>query len=93
VKNRSYGPTCVELQASEPSESDKHLEEEWAASMAKITPATAEVDQVLVSDGHSTVPEHQILDNGQTVHGSLLDNENKNSIQLRCTENIRYIRK
>ena len=87
VKSRSDGPTCVELQVSEPSESNKHLEEEWAASITKITPATAEEEQVLVSDGHSTVPEHQILDNGQTVHGSQLDIENKSSIQLRFTEN------
>lgn len=89
VENRrSDGPTCVELQVSEPSEADKHLEEECAASMAKITPATAEEEQVLFSDGHCTVPEHQMLDNGQTINGSQVDIENKKSVELRCTENL-----
>ncbi|XP_062154143.1 uncharacterized protein LOC133862371 isoform X2 [Alnus glutinosa] len=87
VENRrSDGPTCVELQVSEPSEADKYLEEELAASMTE-TPATEEKEQVLVSNGNCTVPEHQMLDKGQTINGSLLDVKNKKSIELRCTEN------
>jgi hypothetical protein len=87
VENRrSDGPTCVELQVSEPSEADKHLEEELAASMTD-TPATEEEEQVLVSNGNCTVPEHQMLGKGQTINGSQLDVKNKKSIELRCTEN------
>jgi hypothetical protein len=35
----------------------------------------------------STLKVIFLVVNGQTVHGSQLDIENKNSIQLRCTEN------
>jgi hypothetical protein len=83
---KSDEPTYVELQVCEPSEAEKHLEEEWAASMAKITPTTADEEQVLVSDGHCTEPENQMLDNRETINGSQLDVTNKNSIELTCTD-------
>lgn len=83
---KSDESTCVELQVDEPSEAEKHLEEEWAASMAKITPTIENEEQVSFSDGHFTEPENQMLDNRQTINGSQLDVKNKISIELTCTD-------
>ncbi|KAG6734300.1 hypothetical protein I3842_01G266400 [Carya illinoinensis] len=71
---KSDGPTYLELQVSELTGAEKHLEEEWAASMAKLTLTTAEEEQVLVSDGN--VAEYRVPDNGQSI----------NSTKLTCTE-------
>lgn len=77
---KSDESTCIELQVDEPSEAEKHLEEEWAAPMAKITPTIENEEQVSFSDGHFTEPENRMLDNSQ------LDVKNKNSIELTCTD-------
>ncbi|KAG6669742.1 hypothetical protein CIPAW_01G264600 [Carya illinoinensis] len=71
---KSDGPTYLELQVSELTGAEKHLEEEWAASMAKLTLTTAEEEQVLVSDGN--VAEYRVPDNGKSI----------NSTKLTCTE-------
>ncbi|XP_023875616.1 uncharacterized protein LOC111988086 [Quercus suber] len=82
---KSDESTCIKLQVDEPSEAEKHLEEEWAAPMAKISPTIENEEQVSFSDGHFTEPENQMLDNRQTIDGSQLDFKNKNSIELTCT--------
>lgn len=74
TNRKSDGLPYLELQVSELTGAEKHLEEEWAASMEKLTLTTAEEEQVLVSDGN--VSEYQVPDNGQSV----------NSAKLTCTE-------
>ncbi|XP_041022080.1 uncharacterized protein LOC121263312 isoform X2 [Juglans microcarpa x Juglans regia] len=74
TNQKSDGLPYLELQVSELTGAEKHLEEEWAASMEKLTLTTAEEEQVLVSDGN--VSEYQVPDNGQSV----------NSAKLTCTE-------
>ncbi|KAF5467004.1 hypothetical protein F2P56_016878 [Juglans regia] len=74
TNRKSDGLPYLELQVSELTGAEKHLEEEWAASMEKLTLTTAEEEQVLVSDGN--VSEYQVPDNEQSV----------NSAKLTCTE-------
>ncbi|KAF3434115.1 hypothetical protein FNV43_RR25218 [Rhamnella rubrinervis] len=62
------------LKQSEPVEAEQSADEE------------PDEEEVLVSDGHSTDSQHQMVDNGQIIHGSQVDVKTRESDELIVTE-------